>query len=158
MKQSAGILLYRKVNTYPEFFLVHPGGPFFMRKNEGWWTIPKGEFTAEETALTAAVREFREETGYTPEGEFTALEPVRQKGGKLVYGWAAEGDLDPGQLVSNTFEMIWPPRSGKLKTFPEIDLGAWFGYAEAVRMINTSQAAFIEELYRLKEWEREQTA
>ncbi|SEB18147.1 NUDIX domain-containing protein [Pedobacter hartonius] len=146
MKQSAGILLFRKPGNETEFFLVHPGGPFFTKKNEGWWTVPKGELLDDEEPLTAAVREFEEETGYRPSGDFILLEPIRQKGGKAVLCWAAEGDLEPASIQSNTFEIEWPPRSGKRKSFPEIDQGNWFNYADACIMINEKQKAFLEEL------------
>jgi len=149
MKQSAGILLFRKTDRGPEFFLVHPGGPFFSRKNEGWWTVPKGELLSDEAPLDAAVREFEEETGYCPAPEFIALEPIKQKGGKVVLCWATEGDLDAEQISSNTFEIEWPPRSGKMKSFPEIDKAGWFSYTEASRMINEKQVAFLQELYHI---------
>ena len=146
MKQSAGILLFRRMNDETEFFLVHPGGPFFIKKDEGWWTIPKGELLEGEDPLTAAVREFEEETGHVLSGDFIPLEPVQQKGGKIVLGWAVEGDLDPATINSNTFDMEWPPRSGKRKTFPEIDKGAWYNFSEAALRINERQKAFLEEL------------
>jgi predicted NUDIX family NTP pyrophosphohydrolase len=145
-KQSAGILLYRRANPTLEVFLVHPGGPFWKNKDAGVWTIPKGEFTNDEPALDAAVREFREETGVTLKGPFQPLSPIRQKGGKRVYAWATAGDLDPTQLVSNTFELEWPPKSGKSQTFPEVDRGAWFSLADASRQINPAQIPFLEEL------------
>ena len=115
MKQSAGILLYRKTGSEPEFFLVHPGGPFFAKKQEGWWTIPKGEPNPDEDLLECAIREFEEETGYRPSPPFTELAPITQKGGKKVYCWAAEGDLDPDAITCNTFEIEWPPKSGRSK-------------------------------------------
>jgi len=146
MKQSAGILLYRKTDHGPEFFLVHPGGPFFSRKNEGWWTVPKGELLEEEQPLDAAIREFEEETGYRPQGGFIPLQPIKQKGGKVVFCWAVEGDLEAEQITSNTFEIEWPPRSGKMKSFPEIDKAGWFNLVEAGKMINEKQADFLKEL------------
>lgn len=149
MKQSAGILLYRYQDDVLEYFLVHPGGPFFSKKNEGWWTIPKGEFTSPELPLDAALREFEEETGYLPSGPATALSPIVQKGGKQVQCWAMQGDLDPEKIVSNTFELEWPPRSGKKRIYPEIDQGGWFAKAEAVQLINERQASFLEELEAL---------
>src|ERR1700679_1046620 len=115
-KQSAGILLYRFVNHEPEFLLVHPGGPFWTKKDAGAWSIPKGEFTEEEDALVAARREFKEETSMDIWGNFIPLEPVKQKSGKIIYAWAIEGDMDTNKIVSNTFEMEWPPRSGKKHT------------------------------------------
>lgn len=145
-KQSAGILLYRRLDALLEVFLVHPGGPFWKNKDAGSWTIPKGEFTDDEPALDAAVREFREETGFTLTGPFQPLSPIRQKGGKRVYAWAAPGDLDPKKIVSNTFELEWPRRSGKSQTFPEVDKGGWFSLAGARQMINPAQIALLDEL------------
>jgi len=144
-KQSAGILLYR-LNSPPEVFLVHPGGPFWKNKDAGVWTIPKGEFKNEEPALDAAIREFREETGHMLKGPFKPLSPIRQKGGKRVYAWASPGDLDPGTITSNTFEMEWPRRSGKMLTFPEVDKGKWFSLEDARNFINPAQVPFLEEL------------
>lgn len=126
--------------------MVHPGGPFWKNKDEGAWTVPKGEFTNEEEALAAAIREFTEEAGFTPKGKFLALAPVVQKGGKKVYGWAVAGDIDPAALQSNTFSMEWPPKSGKQKAFPEVDRGEWFGLDEARVKINTAQVGFLDEL------------
>jgi predicted NUDIX family NTP pyrophosphohydrolase len=146
MKQSAGILLFKKTGESLEFFLVHPGGPFFVRKDEGFWTVPKGEPDGEEQPLIAAIREFEEETGKTLSGEFIELTPIVQKGGKKVLCWAIAGDLDPENLVSNTFEIEWPPRSGKMQSFAEIDKAAWFNYNQAVKYINGKQIAFLDEL------------
>lgn len=146
MKQSAGILLYRQKDTIIEFFLVHPGGPFFIKKNEGAWTVPKGELQPEEIALDAAIREFGEETGYKPSPPFTALQPIIQKGGKQVLCWAAKGDLDSSTIASNTFVMEWPPKSGKSMEFPEVDKAGWFSLAEAKKLINEKQIPFLEEL------------
>jgi predicted NUDIX family NTP pyrophosphohydrolase len=145
-KISAGILLYKLVENQYYFFLVHPGGPFFKNKDEGWWTVPKGEPLADETPLSTALREFEEETGYCPSGDFIALSPVTQKGGKKVECWAVEGDLDAEKIVCNTFEMEWPPRSGLFKRFPEIDRAAWFDFAEAQVKINERQKGFLIEL------------
>ncbi len=147
IQKSAGILLYRLVNEHLEVFLVHPGGPFFAKKDLGVWTIAKGEFTDEEP-LSAAIREFDEETGKLLEGRFTELVPVKQKSGKIVYAWAIEGNLDERELKSNLFQMEWPPRSGTLKEFPEIDKGAWFDTETAKQKINPAQCAFIDELIR----------
>jgi predicted NUDIX family NTP pyrophosphohydrolase len=144
-KQSAGILLYRLENKILEVFLVHPGGPFWAKKDLGAWSIPKGEFE-EEDPLAAAKREFAEETGMAVDGEAIALDPQKQKSGKVVYAWAIEGDLDPADLHSNTFEMDWPPRSGKRQTFLEVDSGEWFSVEDAFQKINPGQAGFIEEL------------
>lgn len=145
-KQSAGILLYRRRSDLLEVFLVHPGGPFWKNKDAGVWTIPKGEFTNDEPALDAAVREFREETGTALKGPFQPLSPIRQKGGKRVYAWAAPGDLDPATIVSNTVDIEWPRHSGKFLTFPEVDRGAWFSLADARNSINPAQIALLDEL------------
>lgn len=127
------------------FFLVHPGGPFWKGKDAGAWSIPKGEYDQEEP-LAAAIREFSEETGQVPEGAFIPLTPIKQKGGKEVRAWAVEGDFDPDKLVSNTFSMIWPPRSGKMQTFPEVDRGSWFLLPEAKEALNPAQHPFLDEL------------
>jgi len=145
-KQSAGILLYRKSNDQLQVFLVHPGGPFFRNKDDGSWSIPKGEFLDDEVPLAAARREFLEETGQSVDGKFIPLEPITQKGGKMVYAWAVEGDINHETIVSNLFELEWPPRSGKKQSFPEIDKAAWFDIETAKAKINAAQAAFINEL------------
>jgi predicted NUDIX family NTP pyrophosphohydrolase len=144
--QSAGILLYRVIDTHIEFFLVHPGGPFWQKKDLGAWTIPKGEFTAAENALAAAKREFEEETGLTLTGDFIKLSPVKQKAGKLIHAWALEGDIDASSISSNTFNLEWPPKSGKWKEFPEVDKAEWFALDMAKEKINPAQASFIDEL------------
>jgi predicted NUDIX family NTP pyrophosphohydrolase len=146
MKQSAGILLYRNTGTKTEFFLVHPGGPYFAKKDKGWWTIPKGELEPAEAPLDCAIREFKEETGYLPSAPFILLQTIIQKGGKKVFCWAAAGDLDPETITSNTFEIEWPPRSGKMKEFTEIDKAGWFTFEEAILLINERQAPLLEEL------------
>jgi predicted NUDIX family NTP pyrophosphohydrolase len=145
MKKAAGILLFR---TSPELqvLLVHPGGPFWGRKNEGVWSIPKGEPGAEEDDLECAIREFEEETGKRVEGEFIPLKPCRQKSGKLVQAWALRGDFDPDQLKSNDFEIEWPPKSGKLKKFPEVDKAAWFSLTDAQKMINPGQVSLLDQI------------
>jgi len=148
MVQSAGILLFRQIQQI-EFFLVHPGGPFFAKKDAGWWTIPKGEILPGEDPLQAAIREFEEETGYKPSGDFTPLPSIVQKGGKQVLCWAVKGDLDAAHIQSNTFEIQWPPRSGKLKIFPEVDRAGWFQLADATKMINERQIPFLDEVIRL---------
>jgi len=145
-KQSAGILLYRSTDPETEVLLVHPGGPFWKNKDAGAWTIPKGEFEESEEPLAAAIREFKEETGFTLQGEFIALTPIQQKAGKIVYAWAIEGDIDATKVKSNFFEVEWPPKSGKKQTFPEIDKAAWFTLAKAREKINSSQAALLDEL------------
>jgi len=144
-KQSAGILLYRKL-AEPEVLLVHPGGPFFTKKDAGSWSIPKGEYLSDEEPLDAAKREFKEETGMELEGEFMALLPIKQSGGKIVTAWAVEGDLDPETVVSNSFEMIWPHGSGKLRSFPEVDKAAWFTIEIAKQKINKGQISLLDQL------------
>ena len=146
MKKSAGILLYRIVNKQPEVLLVHPGGPFFKNKDEGSWSVPKGEFNDDEDALDAAKREFKEETGFSCSGNFLPLAPVKLKSGKTVYAWALEQDIDTSKIKSNEFEIEWPPKSGRQQRFPEIDKARWFSAAEAKLKINAAQAAFIDEL------------
>lgn len=146
---SAGILLFR--GEEPEVLLVHPGGPFWARKDEGAWSIPKGEVEAGEDPRTRALLEFEEELGTAPAPgtQLVELGEVRQRGGKVVVGFAARGDLDAGAIVSNTFEMEWPPRSGRRQAFPEVDRAAWFGLEEARRRINPAQAAFLDRLAEL---------
>lgn len=145
-KQSAGLLLYRRHKKSLEVFLVHPGGPFWKNKDEGSWSIPKGEFDENEDPLKAAIREFLEETGKSISGKFLKLNPVKQKSGKTVFAWAVEKNIDASNIVSNTFEMIWPPQSGKLQKFPEIDKASWFLINEAKKKINIAQAALLAEL------------
>jgi len=149
-KQSAGILLYRRTDTGLEVFLVHPGGPFWKKKDTASWTIPKGEFAAEEEALKAAIREFKEETGFTPAGPFIPLASIRQKAGKEVHAWACAGDLVPALVRSNTVTLEWPPRSGRKLTFPEVDKGDWFTVDKARQKINPAQEAFLDTLLSLK--------
>ena len=145
-QKSAGILLYRIQQNSIEVFLVHPGGPFWSKKDDGAWSIPKGEFNENEEPLAAAKREFQEETGIKISGEFIQLSPVKQKSGKMVYAWAVEGDIDPEKIKSNHFEIEWPPRSGKMKSFPEIDKAAWFQLGDAQKIILEAQSALIREL------------
>jgi len=145
-KQSAGILLYRKIDGLLQVFLVHPGGPFFKNKDDGSWSIPKGEFWNDEEALTAAKREFEEETGQLVAGDFIELGTIRQKSGKIVHAWAVEGDIDHETIISNTCEIEWPPRSGRQITIPEIDRAAWFEPNIAKQKINPAQTAFIDKL------------
>ncbi len=145
-KQSAGILLYRKTNNQLQVFLVHPGGPFFKNKDIGVWSIPKGEFLDGEDPLEAAKREFNEETGQPVDGDFIKLSAVTLKSGKIVHAWAVEGNIDHETIFSNLFEMEWPPKSGKMQSFPEIDRAGWFDIETAKIKINAGQAGLIEEL------------
>ena len=146
---SAGLLLYRIRHAAIEVLLVHPGGPYWKTKDDGAWSIPKGEFSPAEDPLVAARREFFEETGVAIEGDLRALKPIQQPGGKIVHAWAVEGDLDPTTIVSNTFEIEWPPRSGRLQSFPEIDRAAWFALPEATRKILRGQMPLLEELAQM---------
>jgi predicted NUDIX family NTP pyrophosphohydrolase len=148
-KQSAGVLLYRFRQAAPEVFLVHPGGPFWAKKDAGAWSIPKGEAAPGEDLLTRAQREFAEETGFAASGEFRPLAPVKQSGGKIVHAWAVEGDCDAAAIKSNSFDLEWPPRSGRVQAFPEIDRAQWFGLAAAREKINPAQRGLIDELERL---------
>jgi predicted NUDIX family NTP pyrophosphohydrolase len=145
---SAGILLWRRRADRPEVLLGHPGGPFFARKDAGVWSVLKGETSADDEDLEVlARREFEEETGHVaPDGPTIALGEVRQAGGKVVHCWAVEGDLDPERASSNTFEMEWPPRSGRTREFPEIDRVAWFDLATARDKLNAAQTAFLDRL------------
>jgi predicted NUDIX family NTP pyrophosphohydrolase len=145
-KRSAGLLMYRRRNRYLEVFLVHPGGPFWAKKDLGAWSIPKGEYVEGEQPLEAARREFQEETGFTARGSFLELGAVTQAGGKVVSVWAFEGDCDPSNLVSNRFELEWPPRSGRLIEVPEVDRGGWFSISGARERILKSQAPFLDML------------
>ena len=146
---SAGLLMYRIDDGNLQVLLAHPGGPFFQNKEDGAWSIPKGEIETDEDCLEAAKREFEEETGVKPTGPFVSLTPVKQKGGKVVHAWAFEGDCDPTAIVSNTFTMEWPPKSGQQKEFPEIDRAEFFDVATAKRKINSAQAGLIDELENL---------
>ena len=149
MPRSAGLLPFRRRGGRLEVFLVHPGGPFWARKDAGAWTIAKGEIAEGEEPLAAARREFLEETGFAPEGEFVELPPVRQKAGKLVHAWAIAADCDPARLTSNMFSMEWPPRSGQMRDFPEVDRGQWFGLDEARQKMLPSQLPLLEALEKL---------
>ena len=151
MKQSAGILLYRKKKTRLEVMLVHPGGPFWKNKDAGAWSVPKGEFTDDENALEAAKREFKEETGFICAGKFVALSPVKLKSGKTIYAWALKMDMATEKIKSNDFEMEWPPKSGKMQRFPEVDKAQWFSVEEAKNKINAAQAALLDELITVLE-------
>jgi predicted NUDIX family NTP pyrophosphohydrolase len=145
-RRSAGLLLYRLKTGQAEVLLVHPGGPLWARKDAGAWSIPKGEPLPEEDLLDAARRELREETGLAVEGPFLPLEPVRQSGGKLVHAWAVEGNGAADASHSNLFTMEWPPRSGEMRQFPEVDRAAWFGLADAKGKILKGQAGLIDQL------------
>lgn len=145
-KQSAGLLPYRRRNGVVEVFLVHPGGPFWAKKDSAGWSIAKGEFSEEEDPLAAALREFGEETGFTLAGVFQPLGSLRQSGGKTVHAWAIEQELDEEAMVSNTFELEWPPRSGKLTEFPEIDRAAWFTLETAAEKLHKGQVEFLSRL------------
>jgi predicted NUDIX family NTP pyrophosphohydrolase len=145
VKRSAGILLFR--GAPPEVLLVHPGGPFWAKKDAGAWSIPKGEFDEGEEPLDAALREFEEELGSAlPSSDLVPLGSVRQKNRKEVLAWAAEGDLDPSTVRSNTFTMEWPPRSGRQASFPEIDRAEWFPVEVAREKLNPAQAEFLDRL------------
>jgi predicted NUDIX family NTP pyrophosphohydrolase len=148
-KRSAGLLLYRLSDDGASVLLVHPGGPFWAKKDFGAWSIPKGEYAAGEDPLAAARREFEEETGARPAGDFRPLGEVTQPGRKFVSAWAVAGDFDPAALVSNTFELEWPPRSGRKARFPEVDRAQWFSLDEAREKILTGQRAFIDRLVQL---------
>jgi predicted NUDIX family NTP pyrophosphohydrolase len=144
---SAGILLFRRRDRRLEVLLAHPGGPFFARKDAGHWSIPKGEPDGESDLLAVARREFEEETGgVPPDGPVIELGSIVQKGGKVVHAWAIEGDVDPAQAVSNTFDLEWPPGSGRRQAFPEIDRVAWFPLDEARTRVKASQIPFIDRL------------
>ncbi len=148
-KQSAGILLYRKNKNELEVFLVHPGGPFWAKKEIGAWSIPKGEFDDAEDALTAAKRELVEETGISVSGEFIELRPIKLKSGKTVFAWTIEKDADAASIVSNHFEMEWPPHSGNMQSFPEIDKAAWFTIEDAAKKINEMQVGLLLQLEKI---------
>ncbi|HEY4380926.1 MAG TPA: NUDIX domain-containing protein [Acidobacteriaceae bacterium] len=145
-KRSAGLLLYRRTGNAPEVFLVHPGGPYFAKKDRGAWGIPKGEYEPDEDALDAARREFTEETGFTAQGEFLPLGEIRQKSGKLTSAWAVEGDCDPAKLVSNTCEIEWPPRSRRRIEIPEVDAGRWFTLPHAREFLRDDQHSLLDKL------------
>jgi predicted NUDIX family NTP pyrophosphohydrolase len=150
MKQSAGLLLFKRDAEGLRFFLVHPGGPYFTGRDQGAWTVPKGEVMPGEEPVKAALREFEEETGKKVSGELIPLQPVVQKGGKHVYCWAVEGNIDAEGMKSNVFSMQWPPRSGSMQQYPEIDRGAWFSLEEAQRKINERQVPFLKEVAALR--------
>ena len=148
-KQSAGILVYRRNGNELEVFLVHPGGPFWKNKDTGTWSIPKGEFNDDENALNAAKREFFEETGSNISGDFIELQPVKLKSGKTVFAWVVESDIDAHNIDSNLFEIEWPPRSGKMQCFPEVDRAEWFTVEEAKKKMNVMQVQMLQELTQI---------
>lgn len=148
-KESAGLLLFREVAGSPEVLLVHPGGPYWSRKDDGAWSIPKGELAEGEDGLAAARRELEEETGGRADGEAFPLAPLRQPGGKLVQAWAVRGDFDPNLLRSNSFTLEWPPKSGRMQQFPEVDRAGWFTLEGARKKILKGQAGFLDQLQEL---------
>lgn len=149
-KMTAGLLLYRRRGEL-EVFLVHPGGPFWAKKDAGAWSLPKGEIEEGEDPLETAKREFTEETGLPIDGEFRPLTPVKQAGGKIVHAWAVEADCDPSKVRSNLFSLEWPPKSGKRQDFPEVDRAAWFDIPEAGKRIIPAQSGFLDQLVALLE-------
>jgi predicted NUDIX family NTP pyrophosphohydrolase len=150
-KKSAGILVFRMNLGFPEILLMHPGGPYWAKKDAGVWSIPKGEVNENETEREAAEREFQEETGIHLTGKFIELEPIRQSN-KIVYAWAVEQDIDAAQVKSNLFEMEWPPKSGKIKSFPEMDRADWFNIEDARLKVIKGQVALIEQLERIMKY------
>jgi predicted NUDIX family NTP pyrophosphohydrolase len=147
-KKSAGLLMYRRRHGVLEVLLVHPGGPFWAKKDEGSWSIPKGEYT-EGDPLEVAKREFQEETSFNASGEFIPLTPLKQPSGKIITAWAFEGDCDTSAMKSNTFMMEWPPRSGMQQEFPEMDRAGWFSIRVAKGKIIKGQAGFLDELNQI---------
>ncbi|MCK4787716.1 MAG: NUDIX domain-containing protein [Desulfobacteraceae bacterium] len=147
-KHSAGILMYRLSSGSVEVFLVHPGGPFWAKKNLAAWSIPKGEFSTNEDPLEAAKREFEEETGFSGSGNFLPLETLKQPSGKVIHAWAVEGDCDASTTKSNTFSMEWPPKSGKQQEFPEIDKAGWFSTKIAKEKLHKGQVELIDRLLK----------
>ena len=145
-KLSAGLLMFRRCGADLQVFLVHPGGPFWKKKDHGAWSIPKGEYEKGEDPLDAANREFEEETGIKPEGEFIALDQMKQPSGKVITAWAFEGDCSPKALRSNTFSMEWPPKSGRKQEFPEVDRADWFTLDDARKRIVKGQIGFLDQL------------
>ncbi len=152
-KKSAGILMYRLRNEVLEVLLVHPGGPYWAKKDLGSWSIPKGEYTDTKDPFNVAKREFEEETSFQVDGDFTPLTPLEQPSGKIVSAWTVEGDCDASKIKSNTFLMEWPPRSGKKQEFPEVDRAEWFTIDTAKKKLLKGQVGFIEELCKLLKYE-----
>jgi predicted NUDIX family NTP pyrophosphohydrolase len=151
-KKSAGLIMYRFRGNILEVLIGHMGGPFWAKKDEGAWSILKGEFDDDENPLEAAKREFEEETGIKPDGKFLELSPIKQPSGKQVFAWAFAGNCDPSEIVSNTFKMEWPPKSGKMAEFPEIDKADWFPTKTARLKILKGQRGFIDELVSILEY------
>jgi predicted NUDIX family NTP pyrophosphohydrolase len=143
---TAGLLLYRHCDGDLEVFLVHPGGPYWAKKDAGAWSIPKGELEEGENPLEAAKREFTEETGFAIAGEFRQLDPLKQRSGKIVHAWAVEADCDAALVRSNLFSLEWPPKSGQLQKFPEVDRAQWFSIPEARKRIIAGQIGFLDQL------------
>ena len=150
-KRSAGILMYRRGERGLEVLLVHPGGPFWAKKDLGAWSIPKGEYSETEEAFAVAVREFEEETGLRPQGDFQPLGELVQPGRKIVMVWAVEGDFDLATLKSNVFELEWPPKSGRKASFPEVDRAEWFSLDEAEKRILPGQREFLARVVTVAE-------
>jgi predicted NUDIX family NTP pyrophosphohydrolase len=148
-KKSAGLLMYRRHHGVLEVFLVHPGGPFWVKKDEGSWSIPKGEYTPEEDPLEVAKREFQEETSFNASGEFIPMTPRKQPSGKVITAWVFEGDCDASAVKSNTFLMEWPPHSGRKQEFPEVDRAGWFSISVAKEKIIKGQSGFLDELSQI---------
>lgn len=148
-KRSAGLLMYCYRDSKLEVLLVHPGGPYWAKKDDGIWSIPKGEYSDQEDPFEAAKREFQEETGYVAEGNFLALTPRRQPTGKVVSAWAVEGDCDAAAIKSNTFTIEWPPQSGKKTAFAEVDRAEWFSLEQARIKMLKGQVGFIDELCKI---------
>ena len=147
-QKSAGLLLFRETPSGVEVLLVHPGGPFWAKKDAGAWSIPKGEIAGGEEPLNAAQREVEEELGFTPVGNFIPLEPVRQTGGKIVFAWAVRADFNPSDLRSNRFSLEWPPKSGRRQEFPEVDAAAWFGMDAARSKMIAGQVPLLDQLLK----------
>jgi len=152
-KKSAGFVMYRYKDSILEVFLVHPGGPYWAKKDDGSWSIPKGEQSDEEDPFTTAKREFKEETGYDAEGDFMPLTPIMQPSRKLVSAWAFEGDCDASAIKSNTFEMEWPPKSGKKAEFPEVDRAEWFPTTTAKKKLLKGHVGFVDELCKMLKYD-----
>lgn len=146
---SAGLLMYRVCGGITQVLLVHPGGPFWKNRDEGAWSIPKGEPEPSEELLDCAQREFEEELGLKPHGPYTRLEPIQQKGGKIVHAWAFEGDCDASGIHSNTFAVEWPPHSGQFRSYPEVDRAEFFPLDVGRKKINSAQAALLDQLEKL---------